>query len=257
MIFFPHSCCWLLCVARQHVPTQPHTVPLPAPSGAPSLPGRWGCSGASPVGWGRTSGGSTPQPSREMPLGWAGDATCRARLPGSRRAPGAHGSGSAGGGAPGTERPGFFPICSQPGTSPRRPPSIGHDKEPVSQKCLLSAASCQPVTGMISRSIRRHGFVARLRRRGAAAPGAACPKKPSKGWRQHDGHRRLDHGRWSWKAGKSREGQGRATGSCLCPRIGTCRNSNQRTKVVGGGRDGKFFFRSWLSRSWHFHNKLH
>lgn len=232
------------CLVRQHVPPQPRTTALPARSGAPRprlAPG-WGPgSGTGAAAWEPRSLGRSPP--GEMPLGWAGDATCRARLPATRRAPGAHGSGSGGGSAQGPECPGFFPMCSQPGTSPRRPPSIGHDKEPVSQKCLLSATASQPVTEMISRSIRAHTALSHGCE-GAGAQPAVQPARErlQKGWRQHDGgHRRLDHGRWSCKAGKSQEGQGRAMGSCLCPRIGTCRNSNQRTKVVGGGRDGKPF----------------
>lgn len=216
---------------------QTHTTPLPALSGAPRLllasPGPRACGTGDPRSLG-------PCPPGEMPLGRAGAAPCRARLPETRRAPGDRGGGSGSGGAQGS---GFFPMCSQPGTSPRRAPSTGHDKEPVSQKCLLSATAGQPVTGMISGSIRAHTALSQ----GCGGAGPQPPAQPARkrlqeGWRQHDGgHRRLDHGRWSCEAGKSQEGQGRAMGSCLCPRIGTCRNSNQRTEVVAGGRHGKLF----------------
>lgn len=261
-IFVPHSCSCLGCLARQHVPTQPRTVPLPALSGAPSLPERRGCSGTSPrpgKGLGSRTGAQAepagvpgPSPAGEMPFGWAGDSMCRAKLPGSRRAAGGHGSGSGGSRAPGTERPGFFPMCSQPGTSPRRPPSIGHDKEPVSQKCLLSAAACQPVTEMISRSIRTgtalsHGCGARGRSPRHSPPGRAF------GWRPPAAGPRAVELQGREKPGKARKGYGELP----LPAHRHLQKQQPVHKSCRGRKGWEALFLSWLSRSWHFHNKLH
>lgn len=94
-------------------------------------------------------------------------------LPVTRRAPGTHGSSSSR--QPtlwGPKALSFFPLCSQPGIffSPTDLSSTGHNKEPVSQKHLLSAAAGRPVAEISWRFVRaRNCFIALLHlpRRGA------------------------------------------------------------------------------------------
>lgn len=209
--------------------------------------------------------GPAPQPT----LGEkAVEATSSVMLPVTRRAPGTHGSSSSR--QPtlwGPKALSFFPLCSQPGIffSPTDLSSTGHNKEPVSQKHLLSAAAGRPVAEISWRFVRaRNCFIALLRlpRRGAGkgcGPAARPAMKKASEGAGHGSmevHQRLDRRRWSCKGGKTWGGQGKATGSCRGLRIASHLQEQPPWHKSSRGRKGwEAHFHSWLGRSWHLGNK--
>lgn len=248
MIFIPHSCCWLRFLARQHHPTH---RPPPAPSGAPGLPGRGAALGPGPGLGAERAGVPRPSPAGEMPLGWAGNAgrgsgepqspwRARRRL----RAPSAPAPSRC------AARQGLLPADLLP---------QGTARSPVSQKCLLSAAACQPGPEMISRSI---GAGTALWH-GREAPGRSlqCSRPEKASGRAGDSTMEAT-GRWTagYQELRGQEKPGRAGKSYRelpLPAHRHLQKQQPAHRSCRGRKGWEVLFLSWLSRSWQFHNKLH
>lgn len=105
---------------------------------------------------------------------------------------------------------------------------------------------------------RTHGFVAGLRRRGAAAPGTACQEKASGGlatarWRPPAAGPRAVELRGREKPGRA----GKSYGELPLPAHRHLQKQQPAHRSCRGRKAWEALFRSWLSRSWHFDNKLH